>query len=98
MTGAVRFVTFMPMIEASTRYLRRWVGSTFLMLPFDPDVTRDMQGETQQRVARVAGLKNKPNAFHVLDAERGAAMVHRPGEVEAKLESDAHAPVLDAAL
>jgi hypothetical protein len=82
----------MPMIEASTRYLREWVDSTFLMLPCDPDITRDMQGETQQRLARVAGLKNKPNAFHVLDAERGTAMVYRAGEVEALLETKRPAP------
>jgi hypothetical protein len=60
-------VTYMPMIEASTRYLREWVDSTFLLLPFDTEITGDMQGETQQRVKRIAGLKNKPNAFHILD-------------------------------
>ena len=86
------------MIEASTRYLREWVDSSFLLLPFDPQITTDMQGETQQRVARVAGLKNKPNAFHILDAERGAAMVYRAGEIEAMLDAGAPAPVLDIAL
>ena len=98
LTGQERYVTYMPMIEASTRYLREWVDSSFLLLPFDPQITTDMQGETQQRVARVAGLKNKPNAFHILDAERGAAMVYRAGEIEAMLDAGAPAPVLDVAL
>ena len=98
LTGQERYVTYMPMIEASTRYLREWVDSSFLLLPFDPQITTDMQGETQQRVARVAGLKNKPNAFHILDAERGAAMVYRAGEIEAMLDAGAPAPVLDIAL
>jgi hypothetical protein len=98
LTGEVRYVTYMPMIEASTRYLREWVDSTFLLLPFDTAITSDMQGETQQRVKRVAGLRQKPNAFHILDAERGAAMVYRSGEIEQRLEQSAPGPVLDIAI
>jgi hypothetical protein len=45
----------MSMIEASTRYLREFVDSTFLQLPFDPRSRSDMQGETEQRVKAMAG-------------------------------------------
>lgn len=79
------YVVEMPMIEASTRYLREQVDTTFLMLPFDPDLIRDMRGETQQRVKRVAGLKSKPNAFHDLDAMRAYVMPFKAGDVEAIL-------------
>jgi hypothetical protein len=76
LTGITRYVTHMPMIEASTRYLREMVDPTFLLLPFDPEITSDMQGETTQRVKRIAGLKNKPNAFHILDSMRAMAMIY----------------------
>jgi hypothetical protein len=95
LTGITRYVTFMAMIEAGTRYLREWVDSTFLLLPFDTEITSDMQGETQQRVKRIAGLKNKPNAFHILDAMRVLAMVFRAGDIEEALAGDAQVPVLE---
>jgi hypothetical protein len=98
LTGVTRYVTYMPMVEASTRYLRQMVDSTFLMLPFDPEITGDMQGETAQRIQRISGLKNKPNAFHILDAMRGMAMVYNAGEVESELEYEKQVPVLDMAV
>jgi hypothetical protein len=97
-TGATRYVTMMPMIEASTRYLREMVDKTQLLLPFDPAITKDMQGETQQRVKRVAGLKQKPNALHITDAMRAMAMVYRSGEVDEALAFSGQVPVLDLAL
>jgi hypothetical protein len=72
----------MPMIEASTRYLREFVDSGFLMLPFDTEITMDMQGETQQRVKLMGERKKKPNAFHILDSMRAMAMAFKSGEVE----------------
>lgn len=98
LTGITRYITSMPMIEAGTRYLREWVDGTFLLLPFDTEITSDMQGETQQRVKRIAGLKNKPNAFHILDAMRTVAMVYRAGDIEDALASEAQRPVLELAL
>lgn len=98
LTNTMRYVTYMPMIEASTRYLREFVDATYLMLPFDPQITSDMQGETQQRVKRIAGLKNKPNAFHILDAMRAMAMRRKHEEIEETLAYDGQVPVLDVAL
>lgn len=100
MTNEERLVTYMPMIEASTRYLREWVDSGFLLLPFDTEITTDMQGETQQRIQTVGKLsgRHKPNAFHILDAMRAAAMGWKAGEIEEKLEFKPPAPVLDVAL
>jgi hypothetical protein len=97
MTNEARYVTYMPMIEASTRYLRDFVDSGFLMLPFDTQITTDMMGETQQRVKRVGELRKKPNAFHILDSFRSMAMSYKAGDVEGQLVSVA-TPVLDAAL
>lgn len=97
LTGQDRYVLYMPMVEASTRYLREMVDRTEFLLPFDPELLRDMRGETQQRVQRIAGLKNKPNAFHDLDALRGFAQAYRTGDVEAILQA-APAPVHDFAL
>lgn len=97
LTGNTRYVTTMPMIEAGTRYLREWVDSTYLLLPFDTEITSDMQGETQQRVKRISGLKNKPNAFHILDAMRVLAMVYKAGDVEDALAGEAQVAVLDLA-
>lgn len=82
LTGDRRFVTYMTMIEASTRYLREWVDKTFLMIPFDSDIHRDMMGETAQRVRAAGELKRKPNMFHILDAMRSAAMVYQREEIE----------------
>jgi hypothetical protein len=95
LTGVTRYVTYMPMIEASTRYLREMVDSRFLLLPFDTAITGDMMGETQQRVKMVGELKKKPNAFHILDAERAMAMVYRSSEIEEQLAPGKQVAVLD---
>ena len=97
-TGVERLVTYMSMVEASTRYLRSFVDDGFLLLPFDTAITSDMQGETQQRVSAIAERKSKPNMFHILDSFRAMAMAFRQGEVEAMLDAGAPAPVLDVAL
>lgn len=96
-TGIERPVTYMPMIEASTRYLRDFVDSGFLLLPFDTAITTDMRGETQQRVKAIGERKGKPNMFHILDSFRAMAMAMKSGEIEEQLEA-APAPVLDMAL
>lgn len=98
LTGIKRYVMTMPMIEASTRYLREMVDRTYLQLPYDVEVTSDMQGETQQRVKRIAGLKQKPDAFHTLDSMRAMAMVFHAEEIEAELAMPEQVPVLDMAL
>jgi hypothetical protein len=100
LTNEERLVTFMPMIEASTRYLREWVDTGFLMLPFDTEITTDMQGETQQRIQTVGKMsgRQKPNAFHILDAMRGAGMGWKAQEIEEKMEFKKPEPVLDMAL
>jgi hypothetical protein len=98
--GNVRYVTMLPMIESSTRYLRTWVDTNFLLLPFDPEITTDMQGETQQRVKRVGqlgGLRNKPNAFHILDAMRAMAQRYHADAIEELLEEPEQEAVLDRA-
>lgn len=95
LTNEDEYIVYMPMIEASTRYLRTWVDSTYLELPFDPAVIGDLQGETNQRVKRIAGLKNKPNAFHILDAFRACSMVYKHESVEAAVALPAQEPVLD---
>lgn len=98
LTNETEYVVFMPMIEASTRYLRDWVDTGFMMLPFDPLVISDMQGETGQRIKRVAslsGTKNKPNAFHILDSMRAMAMVYRSAEVDEAVLGGQQVPVLD---
>lgn len=97
LTNQTRYVTFMPMIEASTRYLREWVDTTFLLLPFDREVIKDMSAETQQRVKAVAGIKRKPNAFHILDAMRAMAMVRHAADIEEALEGPPQQAVLEAA-
>lgn len=92
------YIVWMPMIEASTRYLREMVDTTFFEFPFDPEVIGDMQGDTAQRIKRIAGLKNKPNAFHILDAERAFGMVYKSQEVEAEIRQPRQRPVLDMAV
>jgi hypothetical protein len=96
--GVERMVTYMTMIEASTRYLRKFVDDGFLLLPFDTEITSDMQGETQQRVSAIAERKGKPNMFHILDSFRGMAMAFKQGDIEAELVTKAPGPVLDMAL
>lgn len=100
LSGVTRYITLMPMIAASTRYLREWVDSGFLRLPFDPEVVADMQGETQQRIRTISQLsgQNKPNALHILDAMRGMAMGYKAGDVEAALAIDEQQSVLDIAV
>lgn len=98
LTETVRYVTFMPMIEASTRYLREMVDSGFFMLPFDTEITSDMQHETHQRVKAVGERSKKPNAFHILDSFRAMAMGYRSGEIEEALESPPQEDVLDIAV
>lgn len=97
-TGAVRYVTYMPMIEASTRYLRDFVDSGFLLMPFDTTITSDMQGETQQRVKHMGGVKKKPNAFHILDSFRAMAMAFKGDEIDAELANEHVEPVLEIAV
>jgi hypothetical protein len=97
-TGLPRYVTMMAMIEASTRYLREFVDQRKMMLPFDTEITRDMQGETQQRVKRIAGAQRKPNAFHILDSMRAMAMVYHSEEMERAMAMDEVQPVLELAL
>jgi hypothetical protein len=96
-TGADDYIVEMPMIEAATRYLREQVDTTFLLLPFDPDLIRDMRAETQQRVQRIAGLKSKPMAFHDLDAMRAYVMPFKAGKIEAIL-NPVQEPVMDYSL
>lgn len=100
LTNKERLVTYMSMLEASTRYLRDWVDSGFLLLPFDTEITTDMQGETQQRLRTVGKMsgRHKPNAFHILDAMRGAAMGWKAQEIEEKIQFTPREPILDMAL
>jgi hypothetical protein len=98
LTGQPRYIISMPMIEASTRYLREFVDTTYFLLPFDPEVIGDMQGDTAQRIKRIAGLKSKPNAFHILDAMRAMAMVKKADEVDAALALPQQQPVLELAM
>lgn len=96
LSGEERYVSMMPMIEASTRYVRDWIDTGKLLLPFDREVTADMQGETHQRVKAVGERRGKkPNAFHILDAIRGAAMAERAEEVEAEIANEEQEEVLD---
>lgn len=97
-TKAERYIVKMTMIEASTRYLREFVDPTFLLLPFDPEIVSDMQGETEQRVKAMAGVKKKPNAFHILDSMRAFAMVYKSADIEAQLAVPEHGPVLARAV
>lgn len=100
LSGVKRYVTYMAMIEASTRYMREDVDAGYYRLPFDPEVISDMQGETQQRVQTVAKLsgRSKPNALHILDSMRAEAMARRHGVVEELLAEQTIEPVLDIAL
>jgi hypothetical protein len=100
LTGEDRYVTYMPFIEASTRYLREDVNSGFLLLPFDKEVLRDMRGETDQRVRRVSqsiGRKKPQNAFHTLDSFRAMEMARKSVGIELALTAEPE-PILDQAL
>jgi hypothetical protein len=91
-TRTKRLVVYMTMIEASTRYLREFVDSTFLQLPFDTEIASDMQGETEQRVKAMAGVKKKPNAFHILDSMRAFAMVYKQADRMAQVQAPPRRP------
>lgn len=97
-TGAKRYVVRMTMIEASTRYLREFVDTMFMLLPFDPEIVGDMQGETEQRVKAMAGMRKKPNAFHILDSMRGFAMAFKAADVDEQLKVTQQTPVLARAV
>jgi hypothetical protein len=98
-TNTKRYIVKMTMIEASTRYLREWVDSTWMMLPFDPEIVTDMQGETEQRVKAMAGHRGKkPNAFHILDSMRAFAMAQKAADVEEQIKVTAQEPVLARAI
>jgi hypothetical protein len=97
-TGHEQMVAKMTMIEASTRYLRQFVDDTYLLLPFHDKLIRDFQGETEQRVRAMAGVRKKPNAFHMLDSSRAMAMAYKAGEMEEQVYSHKHGPVLDKAV
>jgi hypothetical protein len=97
-TRTERYIVKMSMIEASTRYLREFVDSTYMLLPFDPEIVGDMQGETEQRVKAMAGMKKKPNAFHILDSMRTMAMVYKAADVEAQLHQASAGPVMARAV
>jgi hypothetical protein len=98
-TGRVDLVARMTMIEASTRYLRGFVDPGFLLLPFHAELIDDFQGETEQRVRAMGGVKKKPNAFHMLDAARAMAMAYKSGEMEeAVYARNVGAPVFDRAV
>jgi hypothetical protein len=96
--GTPRLVTYQPMIEASTRFIRGWVDVTFLLLPFDIEIINDMTLETVQRVRKLAGVKKKPQALHTLDAMRVMAMVRESRDIEADLSTDVGEDVIDIAV
>ena len=96
LSGERRLITTMPMIEASTRYVRDWIDTGRLLLPFDTDIISDMQGETHQRVKSVGERRTKkPNAFHFLDSLRAGAMAERAEEIEESLAEEEQEEVLD---
>lgn len=99
-TGQDRYVSYMTMIEASTRYLRNFVDSGYLLLPFHQGLVKDMQGETEQRVRAMgaAHLRKKPSAFHMLDAMRAMAMGYMSGRIEENVLQQDGTPVLDIAV
>jgi hypothetical protein len=97
-TGRKVYVVRMTMIEASTRYLRDWVDSGWLLLPFVPEIAGDFQAETTSRVQAMAGVRKKPNAFHILDSSRAFAMAYKQADVESQLHVEEQAPVLARAV
>jgi len=85
-------------IEATTRYLREWVDTGYVLLPFDTDVTNDLLAENIQRVQATASLtgSKKPNAFHILDSFRMAALIDK---LDIEQQSQAfQQPVLEQAI
>lgn len=96
-TGQEQLVARMTMIEASTRYLRRFIDDGYLRLPFHEVLIKDFQGESEQRVKAMGGVRKKPNAFHMLDSARAFAMAYKAGEMEEQVYSRSHAPVMDRA-
>ena len=97
-TGQESLVARMTMIEASTRYLRGFVDSGFLLLPFHNKLIGDFQGETEQRVKAMGLVKKKPSAFHMLDAARAMAMAYKQGEIEEQVYARPTSPVYDRAV
>lgn len=97
-TGQEQLVAKMTMIEASTRYLRGFVDDGFMLLPFHDKLIADFQGETEQRVKAMAGVRKKPSAFHMLDAARCMAMGYKQGEMEEQVYQRPQQPVFDRAV
>jgi hypothetical protein len=97
-TKIKRYVVYQTMIEASTRYLAGMVDSTYLQLPFDTEIASDMQGETEQRVKAMAGVKKKPSAFHILDSMRAMAMVYKHADRMQQVAVPEQRPVLARAV
>jgi hypothetical protein len=92
LTGEVTYVTMMPFIAASTRFIAQEVDSGALLLPFDVDVTSDMLQETKQRVERIGQrgetgnqTAKKGDRFHILDSFRAAFYRRRQDEIIAAL-------------
>lgn len=102
-TGGITYVTMMPFIAASTRYIREEVDSGYLLLPFDTEVTEDMLQETKQRVDRMgaregsSGPIKKGDRFHILDSFRAAFFRRKQDEILEKLRPRAQEDVLDLA-
>jgi hypothetical protein len=99
-TGQKRLVSYMTMIEASTRYLRNFVDTGFIWLPFHQGIVKDMQGETEQRVRAMGSphLRKKPSAFHILDAMRAMGMAYMSDHVEENVLQPSHTAVLEQAV
>jgi hypothetical protein len=97
LTNEKRYISEMPFIEASTRYLREFVDTGLMLLPFDPEIIGDFQGETQQRVKRISGLKQKPNAFHILDSSRAMAARRMDEQLAPQFATTGQVPVLEVA-
>lgn len=97
-TGQIDYVIKMPMIEASTRYLREFIDSGFYQLPFDTETAGDYQAETEQRVKAMGGMKKKVHAFHILDADRAFAMAYKSADVEAEIKQREWQPVMAQAM
>lgn len=103
-TGEVRYVTMMPFIAASTRYIREDVDDGYLLLPFDTDVTADMLQETKQRVERIGKRGESGNTrvkkgdrFHILDSFRAMAYRRKQDAILAMLAPATQEDVLDMA-